>query len=231
MDTILNNPISESIGENIKKRLNSPIYGTFFIFWLILHWRFVFTIFFMSEDAIIEKTGLLKNDYLVMTFFTYDFYFWILTFAPFLMTYIAIWILPKYVLIPAFEEDEKNQTTKIVFRITEEKRIEDAKVQKEEAVVKKVTAVAKQAVQEKKIKENLSEEEKWDIEYLQFKKAQAFQHFRSFLQTVYGGANYKHSFDPNVLAEVDSFNLIEINDNYVTLNKKGKYFSRLYSSK
>ena len=71
MDKILDNEIVNSLKDTLNKRINSSVYGTFSLYWLVFHWNFIFTIFFVSEDKIWESTHLLKNDYLLKVFFNY----------------------------------------------------------------------------------------------------------------------------------------------------------------
>src|SRR3989344_2658128 len=155
MDKVINSEITDSFKNSIKKRLTSSVYGTFIIYWLIFHWNFIFTIFFVSEDKIWDSMGLLKNDYLIKNFFDYsNLSFYSLWIIPIILTYLTIWIFPKYVIIPAFKKEEEYETEKILFRLSEQRKIEAAKVGVERETVKKVTAVAEKVLQEKKIKSN-----------------------------------------------------------------------------
>jgi hypothetical protein len=114
------NEFKQSVNKAINKRLTTPIYGTFFIYWVIFHWNFVYTTFFVSEDKIWQSTGLLKNIYLEQYYFNYhNFDFFILWILPVILTWLTIWFFPKYVLISAFKKDEEYETEKIIFRINE----------------------------------------------------------------------------------------------------------------
>ncbi|KKT74217.1 MAG: hypothetical protein UW71_C0031G0002 [Parcubacteria group bacterium GW2011_GWB1_44_7] len=122
MEKINGNEILGSIHEAIKERFFSPFYGTFIISWLIFHWKFVYTAFFVSEEKIWESAGLLKNDYLSETFFDFSsLHFYISWILPFVLTYLIIWRFPKWISIPAFREDLDNITKKQKMLITAEK--------------------------------------------------------------------------------------------------------------
>ncbi|MFA7252604.1 MAG: hypothetical protein WC027_02000 [Candidatus Paceibacterota bacterium] len=226
MDKILDNEITNSVKNEVKKRLSSSIYGTFVIFWLVCHWRFVLTIFFVSEDLILKQTGLLKNDYLLFNYFDVgSLYFWSSWSLPFLFTYAAIWMLPKYVLIPAFKKEAQDQTIKKVFELNEEKLVIVAQTNLEKENAKQVTEVAKQVVQEKKIRDTNPKIE-WDADYINFSKNGYANIFLNFLNKFYSGDRYLHYFSPNDVSYFDALGLIKIDKNSVdTLSDKGKYFA------
>ena len=124
MDKILDNEIYSSWKDTMKKRASSSLYGTFVLYWLIFHWNFVYTLFFVSEDIIWNSMNLFKNDYLVKIFFNYtevSFYlFWVL---PIIFTWLTIWIFPEYIVIPAFKKEEENETRKSIIKLEEQKKI------------------------------------------------------------------------------------------------------------
>ena len=68
LDKIVGNEIVDSFKSDLRERMTSPVYGIFIISWLALHWKFIFTMFFVSEDKILEKTFLLKHEYLEQNF-------------------------------------------------------------------------------------------------------------------------------------------------------------------
>ena len=144
----------DSITETMKNRLTNSLYGTFFVCWLIFHWNFIFSIFALDDTKILEITGLLKNDYLWKKYFHInDLYFWFSWIMPFVLTYIIIWHLPKWVLIKAFKKTEEHNTEKKIIKILQKRKIEyeDTELQKQTA--ERVSATVKKFVEEKKIKE------------------------------------------------------------------------------
>ena len=108
-----NNEIIKSLKESLEDRTTSPIYGVFIISWMVVHWKFLYTALFVSEDKIWQTEMLLKSDYLSLTFFDFnslDFY--ILLILPFFLTWILIWKIPQWVSIKAYEEAQINERKK-----------------------------------------------------------------------------------------------------------------------
>ncbi|MFM2415156.1 MAG: hypothetical protein RI911_849, partial [Candidatus Parcubacteria bacterium] len=148
------NEIANSIKEEIKNRANNSIYGVFMLSWLVFHWNFIFSLLFLSEDNILLKTGLLKNEFLVARYFNlHSFYFWVSWIVPFLLTYVVIWKLPKWVLIKAYTKTEEYATQKQIIRMGEQKKIERANTELQERLARNVSVIAKRVEEEKKIKQ------------------------------------------------------------------------------
>lgn len=233
--------IANSISETIRNRLTNSLYGTFFVSWLIFHWNFIFSIFFLSEDKILEATGLLKNDYLYQKYFNVsNLYFWASWMLPFLITWLIIWILPKWLLIPAYKKTEEYETNKKIIKISEEIKIEHKKVQLNEETAKKFTAVAEKVIQEKKIKEADPTIE-WANEYDLFKNTPYYNDFELIVESLYeqkgqaswykNMSSYPTSIPKRTLAYAHSNNLVEFENNNknIKLTDKGKFFLKRYS--
>ncbi len=62
--------LANSVSEIVNDRVFSPFYFYFLISWSLINWKFVYTLLFVDEQTLIEKTGLLKLDYLL------QFYGW-----------------------------------------------------------------------------------------------------------------------------------------------------------
>ena len=161
--------IIDSFRENIKNRLSNSLYGTFLISWLIFHWNFIFLVIALNEDKILHSTGFLKNEYLISRYFNlHDWHFWFSWLMPFLLTYIIIWKLPEWILLRAYSKTEEYEINKKIIKISQQRRVEQEEVKLQEQTVKKVTAVAKQVIEEKKIKDADPTKE-WEQEILDFK--------------------------------------------------------------
>lgn len=237
----MNNEIVDSVKDALKKKLSSYIYGTFIIYWLVFHWKFVYTIFFISEDIVLKTQGLLKNEYLSIMFFDYkSLYFWASWVLPFLFTYTTIWMLPKYVLLKAFEKEEEYETNKRVFKISQEKMIESARANLEQQTAKKITAVAKQVVGERKIKE-ADPTIGWKIDFDDFIKTSFYKNFDALIQSIYqeGGSvtkfndygNLRFQVNKDLLAYAHTNDLIGFtrDPDKIALTEKGKFFVKQYS--
>ena len=161
--------IVDSVTKIIKNRLTNSLYGVFFFSWIAFHWSFVFSIFALDDIKILQITGLLKNEYLIQRYFNpSDFWFWFSWIMPFIVTYFIIWRLPKWILLKAYDKTEEYEIEKKIIKIKQQKRIEQEETKLQEQTVKKVAAVAKQVVEEKKIK-NTDPTMGWDVDYLKFR--------------------------------------------------------------
>ncbi|KKU57190.1 MAG: hypothetical protein UX81_C0043G0010 [Parcubacteria group bacterium GW2011_GWA2_47_12] len=253
MEKINGNEILGSIHEAIKERFFSPFYGTFIISWLIFHWKFVYTAFFVSEEKIWESAGLLKNDYLSETFFDFSsLHFYISWILPFVLTYLIIWRFPKWISIPAFREDLDNITKKQKMLITAEKELEIQQVAKVDVVVERVRKETEVKQAEKKIKqvegeikkiaEETKPEQKWIFEYQRFKSLPVYNKFEIILKSIYqhrGEINVTNNnnqiifqIPQDILAFSHTNDLIDFDKQKekIELTEKGKFFVKEFSS-
>ncbi len=227
-----------SIAEWWKEKTSSSLYFTYIISFLVWNWKPVYVLFLSSPSVgFQEKFAYLANT----VYWGNDGWFFVLLnhicalLPPVGMTYLIIVYLPElnrmvhkkevseYFKRKKAYDDELTKYQGANIKYLESK----VEVKKEEAkLVEKISKV------EQQINKSLTQEERWSKEYEQFKNTNEIYLFNDFLRKVYVSNNYKHNFDANMLAVVDAFSLIEINgDGKVSLNEKGKYFSRLYLAK
>jgi K+ transporter len=218
--------IIDSVTEAMKNRLTNSLYGTFFLSWIIFHWNFIFSMIALDDNKVFQSTGLLKNEYLIARYFNvHDWHFWILLVAPFILTYIIIWKLPKWILLRAYNKNEEYEIEKQIIKISQAKRVEQAKTGLEEQTAKKVTAVAKQVVEQKKIQE-IDPTLAWNTEYFKFKNLGYSIKYSEFLNDFYSGNKYLHQFSSNNISYFDVLGLIKIRENIIeNLTEKGKFFA------
>lgn len=239
---VLNNEILDSFNGVIKKRLTTPIYGTFLLSWIIFHWKFIFSLFFVSEDKIWQATGLLKNDYLSKEFFNFsDWYFYVSWIMPIILTWLIIWKFPKWISIPAFKKAEEEKTEKIIIKINEQKKIETGQIKLQEENIKKIKTVAQKTKKEKEI-EKLDPTINWKEEFEQFKKHHIFYKFKQIIESLYKhngritlftSGGYSRVVGPDILALAHSKELINIKNDknsieVIELTNKGKFFVSKY---
>jgi|SRR3989344_2445801 len=228
--------IFNSIIKTANGRLTNSLYGTFFISWLVFHWNFVFSIFLLDDEKILQISGLLKNDYLWQKYFNLsDLYFWFSWVMPFILTYIIIWKLPKWILLDAYDKTEEYETEKKIIKITQQRKIEQEDVKLQEQTAKKVTAVAKQVIEEKKIKE-ADPTIGWSEDYEKFKKLDFAHKFSKIIESYYkrqGNIVFYNDYNQivfeiseDILAYVHSNGIVDIDKdlNKIEMTEKGKYF-------
>ncbi|MEI7810766.1 MAG: hypothetical protein WCI41_04435 [bacterium] len=187
----------------------------------------IFTIFFMSEDIIWNNTHLLKNDYLSQNFFQYNsFLFWLWWVLPLMLTYLTIWKFSKWIIIPAYKKELETETSKTLIRISEEKKIEVAKLELKEKKLERASIEVKQISEERKIKE-ADPTVLWDKDYFNFKKLGYSYKFDSFINELYSGEKrYVHQFFSKDIAYFDVLGLINVTDGEIkSLTEKGRYFA------
>lgn len=237
----INNEIIDSVSESWKEKVNTPIYGVFSIWWAVFHWKLLITIFLVSEDRIWEASHLLKGDYLSKAFFDiHDWYFWVSWVLPFILTYLVIWILPKWVLIPAFKKDEQDKVEKKRIRIQEQQKLSEAEKKFEETETKKLSAVEEKVKKEKAIK-NIDPTINWEKEYISFRNSKYYSDFNVVIESVYErnglvswkDSNYQyHGIPKGILAYSHANGLVEFSseNRMIDLTEKGKFFVKQFSA-
>lgn len=217
-------------------RTTNSLYGTFFISWLVFHWNFIFSVIALDDSKIFQIKGILKNEYLLQRYFDFgDWYFWFSWIMPFLLTYLIIWKLPKWVLLDAYDKTEEYEVNKKIIRTKQQIKIEQEEVKLQEQMAKKTTAVAKQITEEKKIKE-ADPTISWNEDYERFKKLDFSYKFSKIIESYYKRQaniidyddynNVVFEIPEDVLAYVHSNGIVDIdkNSNKIEMTEKGKYF-------
>lgn len=227
-DKFIDNEITNSFEEALKKRISTPIYGTFLISWLIFHWNFVFTIFFVSEEKIWQANGILKNDYLIKTFFNLsDWHFYLWWFLPFVSTWLIIWYFPSWVSLPAFKKEEEYRLEMKRIRIATERQIENEKRRLEQVNLNRLKVIGEKTQKEKEIKRE-DPSIGWKEEYELFKKIPAYRRFNMLIESIYQhGGSISWINDNSLLAYSHANGLVNFSDNdnrFIKLTEKGKFF-------
>jgi hypothetical protein len=230
--------ILDSVKDGLKGRLTNPAYGSYIIFWVILHWQFIFSVFSLDQNIVLQKTGLLKNEYLSQTFFNFhDWYFYFSWLFPFILTWFVIWILPDLILLPAFEKDQEYELAKKKIRIIQEREVENEQTKLEQQNVKKLEAVVEKVTKEKEIKE-IDPSLQWEEEYEEFKRTSFYNRFNLIITSIYDryGAIYWNnnsdgSIPRDMLAYLDTHELATINreERNISLTEKGKFFVKKFT--
>ena len=225
----------------MKNRLTNPLYGTFIISWLVFHWNFIITLFFVSEDKIWQTTSLLKNDYLRQILFNpYSWVSWVSWVAPFLLTYFLIWIMPGWILIKAFNKTEEYESQKNIIKLRKEIEIERIKTELETEKVKKTKVVSEKITEEKKIKskdpstvwqeqlENLVLTTPVFIDALKAAVNVVYKTSGNFTTRQDEARDFAPFLPPEYLSRIDTIGLVKISKgtygNKIDFTEKGKFF-------
>lgn len=226
--------ILKSLKEVLKNRLTNPVYGTFIICWLTLHWQLVFSLLFLDQNIILARTGLLKNEYLSIRFFNFhDPLLYLSWIVPFGMTYLIIWFLPTWIFIPAFRKEREYESEKIKIKIRLERELEQEKTELVEQEKIKFQTIIETNKKKEEVK-NADPNVEWSQEYKEFETHENFNDFNYIIDAIYDNNGYKTDLINNnkshLLGYCDAMNLIELyNQNMqIRLTEKGKYFVKNY---
>jgi len=238
------NEIGQSIAEAIRKRAVSSALGTYLFFWCVIHWEGIYTTLFTSQDLIYTRYTLLKNEYVSHYFFGWHGWKTVAAYlAPVALTALFIWVIPKFILVHTYRQEQRHKVDKRRIRYEEEERLEDARkglaVQRQRAVEAEVSAsdAIKQA---SKTNPTIA----WQREMGEFLKIESsIPTLNALRTTIYEDSGHLTSYEsasgdwmsaigiPSVqLALADTNDLITIDkqNQTIELTKKGKFFiSRL----
>lgn len=234
------NEMIDSIRESVKERLSSSVYGTYFIFWIIFHHRFIFALFFTSEQKILDKTQMLKSEYLSDNFFNLvDWKVYAGWAIPAALTWLFIKYFPKYVSIPLFKIEQSYESERKLVLIDEKRKIEVGETKLEKASAEKLEAVVQKVKKEKEVGE-VDPTQYWEIEYQEFKKTLYFRDFNLIIEAVYqryGNVSWYNEYSAEIkipqgiLVYAHTHDLIKFRDtnDKIDLTEKGKFFVKEFS--
>ena len=227
------------------EKANSPLYWTYFGFFVAWNWKF-FQIIFLEDANLFTAPRVEYLNTLLVSPFEILVVDWFINLAwhvvpPALLTYIAIVYLPRLhkwafgiYLVHHFDRKTMFQEHKANY----EKKM--AKLTKQEAVAKKARVEQEQIIERTK-----TQEEKWRDEFEQIKRPDLLNGFQRLVGIIYqhGGVLYAYQIEDSslnnastIVAFAGTNDLIntekrESGSTLIQLTDKGKYFSRLLSDK
>lgn len=223
----------------LKERITSPFYGYFIAAWFLVNWRLLYDAFFVDQQLLYLKTGMIRSEYLNMLFphpLSLEFFIYSIIW-PLFLTLCFFWIFP-FGTRAFYRKGIKNQIALKVIELQEmraEKKEENELVKEEVNLLKNELDKAKQ---EKRAAVE-SPELLWDREYKNLKNKGLYKAFEGVYKLIYkfeGVVIDRNSFnDRNIETEELAFahtsGLVEYkpgSNNIVELTQKGKYFIKLY---
>lgn len=222
------------------EKANSPLYWTYFGFFIAWNWKF-FQVVFLEDASLFKNPRIEYLNTLLFAPFGVVIVDWIINvmrhvLPPALFTYIAIVYLPRLhkwafriYLVHYFDRKTMFQESKAEY----EKKM--AKLVKQEATAKK-----ERVEQEKIIERTKTQEEKWQEEFERIKRPNLLNGFQGLVGMIYrrGGVLYTKQVEDNAaaVAFAGTNDLIdteggESGPTLFRLTDKGKYFSRLLLDK
>lgn len=224
-----------SLTKTAGERMDSSMYGSLIISWCLWNWEFLYITFFVDQDIIFELTDKLKIEYLLSQ------YVWTPWYSLGVWSSLKLFILPllsAYFIVFWLSRIENwffRETTSHQYAKKREMN------QQEQIFLEETQKVLKTKVEnveiEKRIETEMSDEEKWDIEYDDAMQDNQFKVKMARLQQVL----YKHSGYTSNLLEIpegseflayfDANGLVtrfKDKTNYVESTEKGRYFMKKY---
>ncbi len=234
------NELVTSTNDAIQERISSPFYGYFLFTWLLTNWKLVYAAFFLNQEEVFIKTGLLRNEYLETLFPKNWEIFLNFVLIPIFLTFLIFWVFP-YGTRLFFRKNIKNKKALKIIELQEsqkEKKEEKELVQQETALIKEEIEKAKE---EKKAAEE-NPEILWERDFKAFQKLALFRKFKQILDAIYENdgqtkahynsltQSYDFKVDTDILIYSDTNGLISLGQGAgIALTKKGRFFAQRHS--
>ncbi len=235
----------EAIEDILTRRFLNPVFSTFFITSALLHWGFVYSLFALDQAYIWKKYHLLKDEYLFQVYVGSP-WFWVAFLLAGFITYVLIWKIPKWVLLPADKEDNVYRKDKEIDRLKNEIAIKEAfkdlvTVEKEIAQEEKEKTVSELATVEASKRVQETQLEIWKKEYTEFRRSlRHYTDFKWIVESIYqhgGSVSWRDRMQlddtripQGILAYTDVKDIINISQGHITLTPKGKFFMEKYTT-
>lgn len=235
----------EQVLEYVRRRSVSTLVVSYTVFWAIYHWQGIYATIFTSQDYIMEKYGMLKNEYVAHYFFGINQEYvgnWILGLViPAVLAILYVTVLP-FLINLVYRVEIKHKVDRKIIKIREERRL--SVEERKNMEVESKNADAQIELGKKRAEAELANPETvWEKEYRDFlgeDASSAFAVLDELKTMIYSHSGYTRNgygtsyISEDSLMECDTNGLIEFNskaNNNVTLTKKGKYFLRQFSKK
>ncbi|MFZ3043841.1 MAG: hypothetical protein WA058_01900 [Minisyncoccia bacterium] len=227
------NEILDSTENALRDRLTSPFYGYFIIAWLLVNWRIVYAAFFINQAILMQKTGLMRNEYLQSIIPSHSTLAWWLNFLllPFILTCLAFWVFPVFTR----RFFRKSISNKLVLKGIEIHEISKVTIAQTDLVQQKTTLLKEEAKKAKEEKETLESAPEiiWQKDFDIFAKTRYYKSFDSIINSVYQRNGISNNIDKDLLVYADSNGVVEIKTlggyNRVSFTPKGRFFLKKYS--
>lgn len=233
--------VFDSIFHQFNNRMKTPFYGLLGSWWIVFHWPFFYTLLFVSEDKIFERTQLLKNEYLRQTYVPGGSDFWWhqlwLFVAALVLTLLMIFIIPRYILVPIYKWEQDDEFEKRKKRIEMERRTEAEKTRYEKQATEAIRQQTVRFDAQQKLKK-AAPEEIWANEYEALQKMDLYQYFDQMIRCLYryngqiSTTNGSFRLDRDLLAYADANGLVAFDRAQAMIEptEKGRYFIKRYQA-
>lgn len=240
--------VLDSIFHQFNNRMKTTFYGLLGSWLVLLHWEFFYTLFFVDEQKILDKTGLLKNEYLRQHFMPGGPEYWLLQAVQFmlalLMTFIMIFVIPRYVLERVYKSEKDHEAAKRKIKLDAESKLVQEQAEAQKATTIKLTELETQVKKQNTVRKRIADKDPtvlWDTDYESLKKLDIYEYFDQLIVCLYqyggrvlvsGVQRDVFHLDRDLLAYADANGLVEYDrkEGRVSPTEKGKYFIKLYQA-
>ena len=236
--------IMNSFLEYIRQRSVSTLLVSYSVFWAVCHWEGIYASVFTGQEYIMEKYGMLKNEYVHEYFFGINWdnpWPWLAGLViPAILACLYVWVLPKYVFNPSYKREIGFRVDRQAMKINEERRLISVEMEKTEEMSESIAAeieLEKSKIEASKVNPEL----KWRDEYREFAgddTTSAFAILDNLMTVIYThdgrlSDGYGNRFiSEDALMMCDAYGLSNFDSNSrsrIYLTDKGKYFLRQFA--
>ncbi|HEY8993005.1 MAG TPA: hypothetical protein VIM37_04140 [Candidatus Microsaccharimonas sp.] len=237
------NEFFSSLLEHMHRRATTSIIATYVFFWATYHWQGIYTTFFVGQDQIFAKFGLLKNEYVNKYFFgnVNDPSYYLGILIPGILTWLFIWVLPTVLFIPAFKQERAYKLNRRKIVLAGDRHFEEEKEKFALQATKTIEAQIEQKTAEQEIVA-LDPDMQRQQQFEEFiSKPNGSYSLDAIIEAIYKSAGHMTRYirdgswagkdvDPDALALAHSNELVEIDadGDKISLTEKGKYFISRY---
>lgn len=246
----------------IEEKNNSSVYIVFILSFISWNWKFFFALFFTEQNINTQtridyalSVGHTLSDYIITTPYVIinDVLlllcnFIIHFFGPILITYFVVWHLPRInnfahrkSLMFYFKRKSEFDSQYSTYQKdkTEELKIQTKEVDQQ---ISTLEDLEKKSQKKNQIKERInkvvSDEEKWDMEFMKYKQSPSYQYLNDIKNIIYNYSGLTRKWDnksgyilrigSDILALADSMGLITISgkeqEEKIQWTNKGRFF-------
>lgn len=212
-----------------KKLFSNSVYATFLLASLVIHWRFLATIFLVQNETIIAHHGMTKDAYLKSLLFSKEepVTSVILLVLPFLGTWFILFVIQPKVILPLLRKDKEYEIEKEIIDFHKDQKILEERIKKAAVELREAELHTRALKKQSEVAE-ADPSIKWERSFLKFKNSPYYETFISLVKEFYSGN--AEIFDGGLASYLDSIGVIHINatrpQEIQEFSEKGKYFIR-----
>ncbi len=223
----------------IKEKFNSKFYGVFIISWAIIHWDFLYTLFFVNQNEVGTYFDMLKIEYVKYTYFNcHDLIVGFI--ESFSLTILAIFIIPRFIIEKFVNEEEIRQIEAKATYIDKKQNVTEKVKEKLKKLNETNKEIEKENTDSNKYYNGYEMTIEDEEDFHKFRKSLYYKSFKDVKDSILrqngsikfvkeGGDQSRSEFlDVNTLGYYKSIGLItQKNGSTISFTSKGDYYMKL----